>query len=165
MLSKSEKNYSITKRGGLAVVLAINKWRVYLLGSQIKIKVDHQPLLGLFKKLEATSKVARWLVILSEYNITWEFRRGRKHQNPEGLSRAKYAASTSTTPQPNDELLSCLRAQVYMAVTTKYFECKCTKLIVEYPPGYHQQKQKLSKQAQRFELDEGNLLYLDVNLS
>lgn len=144
MLSKSEQNYSTTEREGLAVVLAVKKWRVYLLGSQVIIRVDHQPLLGLFTKLESTGKVAWWLVILSEYTISWEFRKGKKHQNADGLSKTKYSADVSQTSQPNDELPSCLRDQVYMAVTTNYLECDWTGPIIEYLQGYHQDDQKLS---------------------
>jgi len=40
-LSKAEKNYSMTKREGLAMVYMLQKFRHYLLGRYFKVYIDH----------------------------------------------------------------------------------------------------------------------------
>lgn len=54
------------------------------------VRVNHQPLLGLLNKRDATRRIARWVVVVCEYNITWEFQKRKKHMNDDGLSRAIY---------------------------------------------------------------------------
>ena len=48
-LSKSERNYSTTKRERLAILWAIRKFRPYILGNKTTIVTDHKPLLNLKK--------------------------------------------------------------------------------------------------------------------
>lgn len=56
----------------------------------MRVRVDNQPLLELLKKRDAIDGIAWWVVILFKYNIKWEFQKGKKHMNPDGLSRAIY---------------------------------------------------------------------------
>ena len=50
ILSKAEKNYSTTKREGLAMMCAIQKYRHYLLGGNFKMYTDHSALKYLVNK-------------------------------------------------------------------------------------------------------------------
>ena len=49
-LSTTEKNYTTTKREGLAMVYALQKFRHYLLGGHFKIFTDHSALKYLVNK-------------------------------------------------------------------------------------------------------------------
>lgn len=51
------------------MVLVVVKWRAYLLTFRVRIRADDQHLLELFKKIDATGRVARWLVTFSDYTI------------------------------------------------------------------------------------------------
>lgn len=165
MMTKSEQNYSVTEKEGLAVVLSVAKWRVYLLGSKVRIRVDHQPLLGLFRKLDATGRVARWLVFLSEYDITWEFKKGRRHSNADDMSRAKYAPEVRLAGDGvNDELPSCFMAKTVPWSLKKYQDSDEFGAIVSYLQGKNRGDKKAARQSQRYKLDEGRLWYLDVDL-
>ena len=50
-LSTVEKNYTTTKREGLAMVYALQKFRHYLLGGHFKMFIDHSVLKYLVNKL------------------------------------------------------------------------------------------------------------------
>jgi hypothetical protein len=49
-LSELEKNYNTTKRGGLAMVYALQKFRHYLLGKHFKMLMNHSSLKYLVNK-------------------------------------------------------------------------------------------------------------------
>lgn len=49
-LSTAEKNYTTTKREGLAMVYALQKFRHYLLGSHFNMYTDHSALRYLVNK-------------------------------------------------------------------------------------------------------------------
>jgi len=49
-LAKSEKNYSTTKREGLAMVYVLQKNQNYLLGGYFKMYIDHSMLKYLVNK-------------------------------------------------------------------------------------------------------------------
>ena len=87
VLSKSERNYCVTRRELLAVVHFIRQYRHYLLGRKFELRTDHGALAWLFKFKEPEGQVARWLEALSEYNFTITHRAGKAHGNGDGLSR------------------------------------------------------------------------------
>ena len=41
LLNRAERNYSTTDRECLAVIAAIKKFRVYVLGAPLEIRTDH----------------------------------------------------------------------------------------------------------------------------
>ena len=66
VLTKSERQYSVTKRELLAVVWATNYFRQYLLGRRFLLRTDHSALQWLFNMKDPTGQLARWLLQLSE---------------------------------------------------------------------------------------------------
>ena len=87
VLSKSERNYCVTRRELLAVVHFIRQYRHYLLGRKFELRTDHGALAWLFRFKEPEGQVARWLESLSEYDFTISHRAGTAHGNGDGLSR------------------------------------------------------------------------------
>lgn len=87
VLSKSERNYCVTRRELLAVVDSIKHFHHYLYGVQFKVRTDHGSLRWLmnFKNLEG--QLARWNELLGTYNFSLEYRPGKLHTNADGLSR------------------------------------------------------------------------------
>ena len=99
VLSKSERNYCVTRRELLAVVYFTTHYRCYLAGRQFLIRTDHGALRWLFNIKEPMGQVARWLERLSEFNFEIQHRAGTQHGNSDGLSRR---------PCP-DECVTCKR--------------------------------------------------------
>lgn len=91
-LSSAEKNYSQVEKEGLAVIFAVNKFKTYLLGRHFTLKTDHKPLITLFNEHKpvsqmASSRIKRWSLLLSAYDYTIEFVRGKDNVIADFLSR------------------------------------------------------------------------------
>ncbi|KAG1926663.1 hypothetical protein F2P79_024745 [Pimephales promelas] len=86
-LSRPERNYCVTRRELLAVVLAVRHFRPYLLGTRFTLRTDHASLTWMLNFRQPEGQVARWLEILQEYDFEVQHRPGRQHANADALSR------------------------------------------------------------------------------
>ena len=80
-------NYSTTEQEGIAMVFAVKKFRHYLLATPFKFFVDHQALLYLVNKPCATGRIARWLLLLLEFDFLVVVRKGKQHYMADHMSR------------------------------------------------------------------------------
>lgn len=87
LLLPAERNYSTTEREALAVVWAVQKFRGYIEGSEIRVLTDHQPLKWLFSIKSPTGRLARWSLLLQSYNITFDYTPGKQNIIADTLSR------------------------------------------------------------------------------
>ena len=85
--SLQQRNYTTTKREGLAMVYALQKFRHYLLGVHFKMFTDHSALKYLINKLVLGGKISRWLLLFQEYNFEIIVKPGRLNARPDHLSR------------------------------------------------------------------------------
>ncbi|KAI5347496.1 hypothetical protein L3X38_015375 [Prunus dulcis] len=69
-LNSAQKIYTTTEKELLAVVFALEKFRSYILGSQIVVFIDHLALKYLLTKKGAKSRLIRWILILQEFDLT-----------------------------------------------------------------------------------------------
>ena len=86
-LTKAERNYSTTDCEALALVWAVEYFRVYLLGRKFTLVTDHCPLVYLKTVRNPKGRIARWLLHLSEYDWSIQHREGSSHGNGDGLTR------------------------------------------------------------------------------
>ena len=86
-LSSAERNYSTTEREALGMIYSVNKFRHYLLGKKFTFHVDHSALLYLVSKQELTGKLARWTLLLQEFEFDIIHRPGAQHAIADYLSR------------------------------------------------------------------------------
>lgn len=68
-LSAAEKNYSMTERECLGMIYSIKKFRHYLLGWQCFFHVDHLVLLYLVRQQSLQGRLARWVLLLQEFDF------------------------------------------------------------------------------------------------
>ena len=91
-LTPSERNYSQLEKEGLACIFGIKKFHDYVFGRSFELVTDHKPLLGLLKEYRATSqqassRIKRWSLFLSNYEYRLVFRNTTAHANADALSR------------------------------------------------------------------------------
>ena len=90
--SNAEKNYSQLEREGLACIFGVKKFHSYLFGHPFTIYTDNLPLKSLFKEkqavpAQASGRILRWALTLSNYEYQIIFRPTHKHCNADALSR------------------------------------------------------------------------------
>ena len=83
-----EVRYSTVEKECLAIKLAAQSFRVYLLGREFTIQTDHRSLEWLDRLKENNSRLTRWSLALQPFNFTVEYRAGLKNGNADALSRA-----------------------------------------------------------------------------
>lgn len=97
-LTAAEKNYSITERETLAVLVALEHWRCYLEnGKKFTVYTDHSALKWFLSLNNPTGRLARWGVRLSSFNFDIKHRRGVDNVIPDALSRAVPVAAMVTS--------------------------------------------------------------------
>lgn len=96
-LHTSEKKWGITQLECLAVLEGIKTFRVYLVSRKFKVITDHHALKWL-KDIKAKSgRLARWSIMLQEYDFEIEHQAGKTNTNADALSRIPYPEQ-STAP-------------------------------------------------------------------
>lgn len=85
--STTEQKYSSYELEVLAIVKALKKFRVYLLGIPFKIITDCQAFTMTMRKRDLCVRVARWALLLEEFQYVIEHRPGKSMVHVDALSR------------------------------------------------------------------------------
>ena len=88
-MSPAEKKYTTTEREALAVIYACKKFRHYLLGYRIVFHTDHNSLKYLVNKPDLSGRIARWILLLQEFNYEVVVKAGKANANADYLSRQR----------------------------------------------------------------------------
>lgn len=94
-MSTAEKNYTTTEREALAVVYACKKFRHYLLGYHVIFHTDHDSLKYLVNKPDLSGRIARWILLLQEFDYEVRVKAGKANTNADFLSRQRGLAAIS----------------------------------------------------------------------
>jgi hypothetical protein len=90
LMNNAEKNYTTIEKEALTMVYAVKKFRHYLLGNSFTFFVDCQGLLYLVNKPIVTSQIARWLLLLQEFDFKVIFKPSRVQFLFDPLSRINH---------------------------------------------------------------------------
>ena len=82
-----EERYSTIEKECLAIKLAVQHFRVYLLGRPFVIQTDHRSLEWLDRLKENNSRLSRWSLALQPYQFQVRYRPGQSNSNADALSR------------------------------------------------------------------------------
>lgn len=88
----AEKNYSTTEREASAVIFGIKKFEPYLYGRKFILHTDHHSLKWLMTISDPSGRLARWSLLVQQYDFKIKHRPGVAHRNADAqlLSRHPY---------------------------------------------------------------------------
>jgi len=85
--TEAQQKYHSYELEVLAIVEAVKKFRVYLLGLHFRIITDCAAFTRTLGKKDLATRVARWALLLSEYDYSIEHRAGSRMPHVDSLSR------------------------------------------------------------------------------
>ena len=100
ILSATQRRYSQIQKEALSLVYALKKFHQFLYGRKFIVVTDHKPLVTLFAPDQGTpamaaNRLARWALLVHQYDYTVEYRRSKDHGNADALSRLPFSNDTS----------------------------------------------------------------------
>ena len=101
-LNEAQRNYTTIEKELLAVVYALDKFRAYLVGSDIIIFTDRSTLKYLLTKKNAKARLIRWVLLLQEFNLQIKDKKRVENVIADHLSQLTIAHNTHNPPI-NDE--------------------------------------------------------------
>ena len=101
-LNEDKKNYTTIKKELLVVVYALDKFRAYLVGSDIVIFTEHSTMKYLLTKKDAKARLIRWILLLQKFSLQIKEKKGVENVMADHLSRLTIAHNTHSPPI-NDE--------------------------------------------------------------
>lgn len=87
VLTTQHQALSVCEKELLALVIAIQKWRPYLIGRKFVVRTDHQSLKHLLEQRISTPAQQRWLTKLMGYDYTVTYKKGKENSAADALSR------------------------------------------------------------------------------
>lgn len=96
----AEEKYNSYELEVLAVIQAVKKFRIYLLGYKFRIVTDCSAFQRTMDKKDLTTRVARWALLLEEYSYEIVHRKGSQMSHVDALSR------NPTTMMPVTEIIT-----------------------------------------------------------
>lgn len=96
--SKAERDYGVTERECLGVLEAVRHFRPYVEGTRFTLITDHSSLKWLINMKNASGRLARWCVELSQYDFDLVHRKGKFMVVSDALSRAPYNEMEEVEP-------------------------------------------------------------------
>jgi len=86
-MTEAQLNYETTEKELLAVVIALDKFRSYLVGAKIIVYSNHAALKYLLTKKDAKPRLIRWILLLQEFDLEIKDRKGVANPVADHLSR------------------------------------------------------------------------------
>ena len=156
-LNLGERNYSTTEREALAIVEGIKKFRNYLYGHKFTIYTDHNALRWLMSIKDPNGRLARWALLIQQYDFTIVYKAGTQNSDTDALSRRCYAMTPTLSAYdsagvPVDRIRHLQRNDVELTDLISYIE-------TNQLPSNQNKPRSFLLQGDKFYLDDNGLLF------
>ena len=124
-LLAAERNYSVTEREALAVVAGVKYFQPYVYGKKFIVYTDHNAVRWLMNIKEPTGRLARWALLLQQYDFEIVHRAGKSNGNADALSRRDYdsiIAAVDTSGVQTDKIKDLQRKDPALSDIIEYLE-------------------------------------------
>lgn len=92
----SELNYPVHEKELLAIIRALKKWQIDLLGSPFFVYTDHKTLENFNTQKDLSRRQARWMELMSQYDAKIMYIEGDDNSVADALSRLPCEEATDT---------------------------------------------------------------------
>ena len=137
-LNEAQRNYTSIEKELLAMVYALDKFRAYLVGSDIIIFTDHSTLKYLLTKQNAKARLIKWVLLLQEFNLQIKDKKGVENVITDHLSRLTIAHNTHDPPI-NGEFLE---ESLLLVESTPWYAHVANYLTIGELPAYWKAQDK-----------------------
>ncbi|GFS54394.1 transposon Tf2-11 polyprotein [Trichonephila clavipes] len=125
----AEEKYDSYKLQVLAIINALKKFRVYLLGQHFKIVTDCSAFQKTIQKKDLITRIARWALQLEEFDYEIEYRAGSRMKHVDALSRYPVMIVCNDTltsklkkAQEEDDNIQTLKSLLEKQESEEFFE-------------------------------------------
>ena len=87
IFTDTQRRWSTPEKEAYGIYFAVKKWNYYLQGVDIIVRNDHKPLAQFLNGKNENTKINRWGLELTSYNITFEWISGARNKAADCLSR------------------------------------------------------------------------------
>ena len=115
MFTDTQRRWSTPEQEAYGIYFAIKKWNYYLQGADITVRNDHKPLAQFLNGKNENTKINRWGLELTSYNIKFEWISGVKNKAADCLSRLVELPGKQKNPNGTKPVL----INMVKAVTTR----------------------------------------------
>jgi hypothetical protein len=85
--NNTQRNWATTEKKAFGAIWALNKFRHWVFGRVVTVFTDHNPITYLTESSPKSAKLMRWLLGISEFDVTFKFRVGRLNEAADCVSR------------------------------------------------------------------------------
>ncbi|CAN6721058.1 unnamed protein product [Malus baccata var. baccata] len=154
-LNDAQLNYATTEKELLAVVFALEKFRLYLVRAKVIVYTYHAALKYLLSKKDAKPRLIRWILLLQEFDLEIRDKKGSENVVADHLSRLIIPTASEEDSLPLSE--SFPDEQLFaVQIRTPWFADIVNYLVkgVVHPNLTFQQKKKFLSNVKHYLWDE-----------
>ncbi|GFY68698.1 transposon Ty3-I Gag-Pol polyprotein [Trichonephila inaurata madagascariensis] len=136
----AEEKYDSYELEVLAIIDALKKFRVYLLGQQFKIVTDCSAFQKTMHKNDLITRIARWALQLEEFDYEIEHRAGSRMKHVDALNRYPVMIICNDTfsklkKAQEDDRIQTLKSLLEKQESEEFFERNARYILYKYLNG------------------------------